>query len=103
VSIKVVQEGGYLLSHLARRGDCQPDESKVFCFVQNSKADLKLYQEMTRNGNCNIYSAYYENCRFAYILEFFAKDNRVKEMQEMLTQYGFDHVAIYKECVMQLS
>lgn len=103
VSIKVVQEGGYFISHLFRGGDCQPDESKVFCFIQNSEADLKLCKEMIRNGNCNVYSAYYENCRFAYVLEFFAKDNRVKEMQQMLTNHGFDCVAVYKECLMQLS
>ena len=103
VSIKVVQEGGYLLSHLARRGDCLPDESKVFCFIHNPEADLKQYKEMNVNGNCNIYTAYYENCRFAYILEFFVKNNRAKELVGMLSQCSPYDVAIYKECMMQLT
>jgi len=103
VSIKVVQEGGYLILHIARRGDCRSDESKVFCFIQNPETDLRVYKEMSVTDGCNIYSAYYENCRFAYILEFFAKSEQVKQLLEKLTRDGFDQVAVYRECVTQLS
>lgn len=103
VSIKVVQEGGYSLSQLTRSGDCHQDESKVFCFIQNPQADINLYKGMNTDGNCNVYVAYYENCRFAYILEFFVKNERATELLERLKRHNLDDVAIYKELMMQLS
>jgi len=103
VSIKVVQEGGYSLLHVARNGECRPDEIKVFCFIQNPQADFNLYRKMNMDGNCNVYVAYYENCRFAYILEFFVKNDRAQELLETLKSYHLDEVAIYKELMMQLT
>lgn len=103
VSIKVVQEGGYSPLQLTRSSDCHPDESKVYCFIQNPQADLNQYKEMNMNGNCNVYVAYYENCRFAFILEFFVKNDHAKELQERLKHHHLDDVVIYKELMMQLS
>ena len=103
IPIKVVQEGGYSLLQRTRSGDCNPDESKIFCFIQNPQADLKLYKEMMTDGTYNIYVAYYENCRYTYILEFFVKNNRATELLEKLQHHHFDDVAIYKECMLQLS
>ena len=103
VSIKVVQEGGYSILRLARKGDCHADESKVFCFIQNPQTDYNFYKEMNMDGNCNVYGAYYENCRFAYILEFFVKNDRANELLERLKRRDLDEVAIYKEWTMQLT
>ena len=102
VSIKVVQEGGYSLFQSNRNGDCQPNECKVFCFIQNSKADLSRYKDMNIDGDCNVYVAYYENCRFAYILEYFVKSDHAKELAEGLKRLELNDVVVFKEWLIQL-
>jgi hypothetical protein len=46
----------------------------------------------------NIYEAYFENCQFAYILEFFVKDEYASDvLQQLKILTSFAEAGIYKE------
>ena len=81
--------------------DTHVDESKVFAFLTSSKADLNMYKQLSAHGKLNIYEAYYENCQYAYILEYFVKNKYVAELLEQLKQYDVPEIGIYKECALQ--
>ncbi len=45
-------------------------------------------------------SAYYENCKYAYILEYFVKAKDAAALQAELSLLDIDYVGIYKECML---
>lgn len=95
--------GGYSILQAEKNDDCDEDESKVFAFIIEPTADLEVYKQLSEKGPLNIYQAYYENCRYAYVLEFFVKNENAAEFLESLKQHKTTDTGIYKECVMQLS
>ncbi len=101
--IRVEQVGGYSILQSERPNNAHADENKVFAFLINSQADLNIYRQRCSYEKLNIYNAYYENCRYAYILEFFVKNEQASELLLQLKQYRVAEVAIYKECVLEVS
>lgn len=101
VEIKARQAGGYTILQEERMNDAHLNESKIFAFIINPQTDLSIYRKLTANSKLNIYEAYYENCSYAYILEFFVKNKYVAELLEQLKQYDIPEIGIYKECVLQ--
>ena len=86
-----------------RKGDTLTGESKVFVFLIQPQADLDSYRQLPHHGKLNIYEAFYENCQFAYILEYFLKDEHISAFQEELKLIHTDMVLISKECNLQES
>jgi hypothetical protein len=103
VEIRAKQAGGYSVLQIEKMNEAHADESKVFVFLSDPQADLNLYRQLSSHGKLNIYEAYYENCRYAYILEFFVKNKYVSELLEQLKQYQTVEIGIYKECMLQAS
>lgn len=103
VEIKAKQAGGYSILQLERSTDARADESKIFAFLVNSQTDLSAYKQLTSLGKLNIYEAYYENCQYAYILEYFVKNKNAAELMEQLKLLEPSEVRIYKECILQIS
>jgi hypothetical protein len=56
---------------------------------------------LTLDRKLNIYEAYYENCQYACILEFFVKNSAVDELREQLKQITGAEIGTYTECVLQ--
>ena len=77
------------------------DESKVFVFLQDRPHDFSAYNLSTPDRKLNIYEAYYENCQYACILEFFVKNSAVDELREQLKQITPAEIGTYTECVLQ--
>jgi hypothetical protein len=98
VEIKTKQLGGYSMLQTERTNDARSDESKAFAFLVNPLTDLDIYRQLPVNKKLNIYEAYYENCQYAYVLEFFVKTKLVAELQQQLKQFDGIETAIYKEC-----
>jgi hypothetical protein len=91
--------GGYSILQLERASEPQADESKILVFVINSQTDLDIFRQFSVHGKLNIYEAYYENCEFAYILEFFVKnDYALDVLQQLKILTRFTEAGIYKEC-----
>lgn len=102
VEINAKLVGGYSLMQAAKKKEYQELESKVFAFLIDPRADLEVYKQLNVQTALNIYEAYYENCRFAYILEFFVDNANTEELMELLKQPEITESGIYKECAVQV-
>jgi hypothetical protein len=98
--IKTNQAGGYSVLHSERKDNAHAGESKVFVFLVHPKIDLNNYTHPLTHSKLNVYQAYYENCRYSYILEFFVKNKYLVELVDQLKQYNAAETGIYKECVL---
>ena len=99
--ITTKQAGGYLVLQEERTTETREGESKVFVFLISPQVNLNAYRQTAVDTQLNIYEAYYENCKYAYILEFFVKHKYVSEPTEQLKKLGPCEIGIYKECSMQ--
>jgi hypothetical protein len=99
--ITTKQAGGYLVLQEERMTETRRDESKIFVFLTSPQVDLNAYKQTGVDAQLNVYEAYYENCKYAYIHEFFVKNKYVSELIEQLKKLGPCEIGIYKECSMQ--
>jgi hypothetical protein len=99
--IKAKQAGGYLMIQEERMNDTHANESKVFAFITDPLTDLNVYRQMINHGKLNIYEAYYENCQYAFILEFFVKNKFLATHLEQLKTSNALEAGVYKECALQ--
>ena len=90
--------GGYSILQSERLTGCGPNERKVFAFISDPTTDLMVYKDLSRDGKLNIYEPYYQNCKYAYILEYFIKNNHAESFLEQLKNLETTDAAIYKEC-----
>jgi hypothetical protein len=91
--------GGYSAIQLEYTGEAKADESKIMIFVFDQSADLDSFRQFSVHGKLNIYEAYYENCEFAYILEFFVKNEYAADvLQQLKILTSFAEAGIYTEC-----
>lgn len=98
IEIKATQAGGYSILEASRLDDTHSGESKVFAFLIDPLSDLDDFRQLSAISKLNIYEAYYENCRYPYILEFFVKNKYAPELMEQLKQMNVTETGIYKEC-----
>ncbi|MEP6746859.1 MAG: hypothetical protein ABJB86_03985 [Bacteroidota bacterium] len=98
--IRAKQAGGYLMIQEERVNDIHANENKVFTFLNDATTDLSVFRQIP-NMKLNIYEAYYENCQYAYILEFFVKNKFLVSTLEQLKLSNAPETAVYKECALQ--
>ncbi|CAN5709609.1 hypothetical protein BH10BAC3_BH10BAC3_00080 [soil metagenome] len=101
IPIRIKQAGGYSMLQTERKDDARDNESKVLVFVTDPTADLNAYKALAGSIKLNIYEAYYENCQYAYVLEYFAPKSQAASLLELLKQLNPDEAAQYKECILQ--
>ena len=100
VEIKRKQAGGYSVLQHEANNDLNADESKIFVFILKPETDLDIFRQFSVHGKLNIYEAYYENCDFTYILEFFVKNEYARDvLQQLKILTSFEEAGIYKECL----
>ena len=104
-SSRLVQElirlniaGGYSILQAECLTGAAPNERKIFAFISDSATDLTVYKDLSHNGKLNIYEPYYQNCKYAYILEYFIKIRQAEDLVEQLKKFENMDVAIYQEC-----
>ena len=102
VEIKIKQLGGYSILQSERKNDLHADESKVFAFITSTQTDLSIFRQFSAQIKLNIYEAYYENCQYSYILEFFVKTETAGELVAKLKLNEAGDIGIYKECLLQV-
>jgi hypothetical protein len=98
VEIRTKHLGGYVVLQKEHTDNARADESKLFVFLNYSNKDLNPYKQIQFPIKLNIYEAYYENCTYAYVLEYFVKSKHVEQLSDQLQQYNAAAVEIYKEC-----
>lgn len=100
VEIKTRQAGGYSILQLERTVEAADKESKVFAFITNPQTDLNGFRQLNVQNKLNIYEAYFENCQYAFILEYFVSDKNATNLLEQLKANGATETRIYKSCLM---
>jgi hypothetical protein len=95
--------GGYAVLQADHLSDASADEVKIFVFVSDPTTDLSVYRQLTDHSKLNIYEAYYENCQYAYVLEYFVKNKFSVALQEQLKTLNPEEAWMYKECILQAS
>lgn len=96
-SIKLNLAGGYSMLQAENPDGAGPNESKVIAFIGDPQTDLQAYKDLSVEGKLNIYEPYYQNCKHAYILEYFVKNNKADILLEQLKNLDTTDVAVYKE------
>lgn len=96
-SIKLNLAGGYSMLQTEKLDGAGPKERKVIAFIGDSRTDLMAYKDLSAEGKLNIYEPYYQNCKHAYILEYFVKNNQAEILLEQLKNLDTTDVAVYKE------
>jgi hypothetical protein len=97
-SIRSEMVGGYSILQAERLSDTGPDERKVFAFITDPATDLRLYKDLSRQGQLNIYEPYYQNCKYCFVLEYFVKSKLAEELVEQLKTLEIADAAVYQQC-----
>jgi hypothetical protein len=96
--VRLVLLGGYNCMQSQRTSELRSNESKVFLFLTSAQADVNSYKKLSP-GKLNIYEAYYENCKYAYIFEYFVSANHISDLMEQLKLHGDDDAGVYTKCL----
>ena len=96
--IQTNMAGGYSILQAERLTGCGTNERKIFAFISDPATDLAVYKDLSKDGKLNIYEPYYQNCKYAYILEYFIKSKQAEALVDQLKNLETTDVALYKEC-----
>jgi hypothetical protein len=69
----------------------------VLVFIKGREIDFDHYRRLRGFQKLNIYQAYFENCVYTYIMEFFVKEHEAKEFISGLGMGIADEAASYEE------
>ncbi|MEO6611479.1 MAG: hypothetical protein ABIT05_05080 [Chitinophagaceae bacterium] len=97
--VKVVNLGGYTV---VRAGNSQADENsdnRLIAFIGHNDTDISFYQQLLPPRQTNLYEAYYENCTFGYIMEFFPAEKDAEDLLRQLKARPGVEVSLYRECL----
>ena len=99
-NVKVIQAGGYMPLQAEHIHDTDSDDVKVILFINNQQTDISFYKQLPSYRHLNIYQSYYENCLYAYIMEFFVEEMHVADFMApvKLLSAGAE-TGVYKECL----
>jgi len=98
VEVRKKLAGGYSILQRECSSEMKSDESKILVFILDPTTDLDSFRHFSVHGKLNIYEAYYENCQFTYILEFFVKDEYASDvLQQLKILTSFSEAGVYKE------
>ena len=99
--ITAKQAGGYSVLQSENGNESRGGERKIFVFLTTPRVNLDDYRQLPVSVKLNIYEAYYENCRYAYILEYFVKNKYASQLREELKKLNPCEIGVYKECSLQ--
>jgi len=94
IEIRANLIGGYSILQEEQKNNIHTTESKILVFLMSASVDLNVYKRLPVHNKLNIFEAYYENCQYSYILEFFVKNKDVTELLEQLKQYDAAEVNV---------
>jgi hypothetical protein len=101
-TVRVVHAGGYIPVQIETNRKDKGKYFNVMVFIKKQEIDLEYYRRLLLYRKLNIYQAYYENCAYSYIMEFFVKEPDATGFMLQLNPGNInphisDEAAIYKE------
>jgi len=97
---RIVQIGGYIPIQLQCAYNDINGDVKVMAFLDHRETKLDFYYEQTFH-HLNIYEAYFENCAYSYVMEYFVQEQDAHVLVQQLKTRIDIEVALYKECKLQ--
>lgn len=92
----ITQAGGYQPVQLQSLNNNVKGDIRVIAFLSHDETELDYYRAQTFHY-LNIYEAYFENCAYNYVLEFFLKEEEAKLLLAQLKSRHGVLAALYKE------
>jgi hypothetical protein len=96
-NVKVTQAGGYSLLQTGKVYRYEDGINKIMLFINDSRTGVDFLTFMPAYRHRNIYKAYFENCLYSYILEFFVKEGDTDDFILEMKQYDWAELEVYKE------
>ena len=103
MKITVTQLGGYTPVKVGCKYCDESNDVKVMAFISHEQTNIETYSQIVPYRCMNIYRAYYENCVYAYILEFFTTEPDADSLLQKLKSHAGTDAEIYKSCMVQNS
>jgi hypothetical protein len=95
--VKVIEAGGYTPVQI-ECNNAKSDIIKILVFAKSPQTSIEVYKAMEGYRHLNIYEAYYESCKYAYIFEFFVKEAVSQDFTKQFDlQNNSVEIGIYKE------
>lgn len=95
--IKIIQAGGYSPLQTERKRGQDKGDLKLIAFISHEENDLDFYRNLPGYSALNIYEAYYENCAYGFIMEYFVPEGESFELLAQLKQRPGVISSQYKE------
>jgi hypothetical protein len=101
MKITVTQLGGYSPIKIEAKYYDDNNDVKVMAFINHDQANIEKYTQLAPYRYLNIYQAYFENCMYSYILEFFTSEDEASGLLRELKTCPGTEAEIYKACAVQ--
>lgn len=95
---RVIQAGGYLPVAPVAAYKPSRTEVKIIALVGHGETDPAFYRGLGAR-HLNMYEAYFENCRYGYILDFFIPAKEATALLSVLKKRPGVEAGIYQTCV----
>ena len=98
-NVRVVQVGGYTPINSRKRKVEESEDTHLIAFISHEETDIDHYRRISLYRHLEIHQAYYENCAYGYVLEFFVPDADAGVLLLLLKQRPGVEAGIYKDCL----
>lgn len=99
-NVRVIHAGGYIPVQVKRKSNEGNNGVKLIAFVGHNETDVDFYRQLPLYRHLDIYQAYYENCTYGYVMEFFVAESNVAELELLLSQRTGIQTGVYKESLL---
>lgn len=95
-NVRVVHLGGYLQMDSLKKHSVEEEDNRLIVFTAPDETDIAYYRQLPYHL-LNIHQAYFENCLYGYILEFFVPVSMMEELLLELKQRPGVETSVFKE------
>jgi len=92
----VISAGGYQLVQQQCPSNTVTNDVKVLAFLPPGETELNFYHRQLYR-HLNIYEAYFENCIYSYILEFYIQKQDAEALVKELKSRNGTEAAVFQE------
>jgi len=96
--VKVVQAGGYVELGKNFIPEAQSDLLVILAFIDHNENDFEYYDELKHVSHLNKYQAFYENCLFGRVYEFFTTEENWPSLLAALKMKKGNESGLYRGC-----
>jgi hypothetical protein len=94
---RIMEAGGYLPMPDQSTYNKEKHDVRIMAFIAHNETQLDFYDQQTFS-RVNIYEAYFENCAYGHVMEFFLPGEDAPVLLQQLKARPGVEAAIYKEC-----